>query len=79
MNGTVKWFDQKKRYGYVLCENQSEVFVHSSAIKARMEDRVLFMGDRITFEVVETERGPRAEKVHIMERNSPMALIHQQD
>jgi len=60
--GVVKWFDPKKGYGFIEGEGGADVFVHYSSIRAD-GIRSLNQGDRVTYEVVQGEKGPRAEHV----------------
>ena len=61
--GTVKWFNDSKGYGFITPENgQSECFVHHSRIQGR-GFRTLHEGDRVEFDLVETDRGQSAENV----------------
>jgi len=60
--GTVKWFNDQKGYGFIEVEGGEDVFVHHSAIE--MEGfRSLQEGDRVEFEVVAGKKGPAAENV----------------
>ncbi|MGN1084143.1 MAG: cold shock domain-containing protein [Lachnospiraceae bacterium] len=62
MNGTVKWFNAKKGFGFISAENGTDVFVHYSALK--MDGfKVLEEGDKVEFEVVSGEKGPQAANV----------------
>ena len=62
MNGTVKWFNAKKGFGFISDENGTDVFVHYSALK--MDGfKVLDEGDKVEFEVVTGEKGPQAANV----------------
>ena len=55
-NGTVKWFNAEKGYGFISCEDGSEdVFVHFSAIQSDGY-KSLNEGDKVTFD---TEQDPR--------------------
>lgn len=60
--GNVKWFDNKKGYGFIEREEGEDVFVHFSAIE---EDgfKSLEDGQEVEFEIVEGDRGPQAENV----------------
>lgn len=61
--GTVKWFDDKKGYGFITPEDGgSDCFVHFSSIEGS-GFRSLAEGDRVEFDVVEGDRGPAAENV----------------
>ncbi len=61
-DGKVKWFDPKKGYGFISYSNNPDVFVHyTSFVDENL--RTLNEGDEICFEIVEGEKGPRADKV----------------
>eukprot|EP00298_Acanthocystis_sp_HF-20_P028439 c7171_g1_i1.p1 GENE.c7171_g1_i1~~c7171_g1_i1.p1 ORF type:complete len:103 (-),score=21.41 c7171_g1_i1:113-421(-) len=62
--GTVKWFDEKKGFGFITPDDQSkDLFVHFSAIKSRDQFRTLPEGGRVSFNVEESPRGPQATEV----------------
>ncbi|MEA3414807.1 MAG: cold-shock protein [Thermodesulfobacteriota bacterium] len=61
-NGIVKWFNDKKGFGFIERENGGDIFVHHSAINAS-GFRTLSEGDRVTFDVEEGDRGPSAKNV----------------
>ncbi|MCU0822974.1 MAG: cold-shock protein [Spirochaetes bacterium] len=60
--GTVKWFNEKKGFGFLTQDDGSDLFVHFTGI---MGDgyRVLYEGDRVEFEIENSEKGPRAVSV----------------
>ena len=60
--GTVKWFNSKKGYGFIEKEDGSDVFVHYSAIQIEGY-KTLKEGQKVLFDVVEGERGPQASNV----------------
>ena len=60
--GTVKWFDKRKGYGFIALESGTDVFVHYSDF-ADEKLRTLDDGDTVCFEIVEGEKGPRAGNV----------------
>jgi CspA family cold shock protein len=62
VEGTVKWFDKKKGYGFIALDGNPDVFVHYSNFAGR-EIKTLNEGDIVSFEVVQGEKGPRADKV----------------
>ncbi len=60
--GTVKWFNNAKGYGFISRENGADVFVHHTAILAD-GFRTLNEGDRVSFEVVDGPKGLQARNV----------------
>ncbi len=60
--GHVKWFNDKKGYGFIETGDQGDVFVHHSSIIAE-GFRSLNEGDRVSFEVEQGPKGPQAVKV----------------
>lgn len=60
--GRVKWFNDKKGYGFIETTDQGDVFVHHSAIVAE-GFRSLSEGERVSFEVERGPKGPQAVKV----------------
>ena len=60
--GTVKWFNVSKGYGFVTRENGEEIFVHFRSILGEGR-RVLREGDSIEFSVTQGDKGPQAEDV----------------
>jgi CspA family cold shock protein len=65
VNGTVKWFNSEKGFGFIEPENGSkDVFVHFRQINNNGYDRVsLNDGQKVTFVIGEGEKGPQAENV----------------
>ena len=66
MKGTVKWFDSSKGSGFIQTEDGSDIFVQYSGIKTEGFKRLL-KGQEVTFEIVESDRGPQATDVTIVE------------
>ncbi len=62
MDGTVKWFNADKGYGFIEREDGDDVFVHFSAIQGE-GFKTLDEGQRVEFEVTSGDRGPQAENV----------------
>jgi len=60
--GTVKWFDAKKGFGFISVEGGDDIFVHYSAIENE-GFKTLDEGDRVEFEVVNGGKGPQASNV----------------
>ena len=62
VNGIVKWFDEKKGYGFITEDGGKDVFVHYSAIVGN-GFRKLAEGEKVTFEIKEGAKGPQADQV----------------
>ena len=60
--GTVKWFDNDKGFGFIAVENGDDVFVHFSAIQGD-GFKSLEEGQAVSFSIVEGSRGPQAADV----------------
>ena len=65
-NGTVKWFNSTKGFGFISNEEGDDVFVHYTEIQA-YNDQGLKKGDMVEYDIVPGEIGPRAAKVIIKE------------
>jgi CspA family cold shock protein len=63
--GTVKWFNNKKGWGFIVKEDGQDIFVHYSAIKGDGFSS-LMEGQRVQFKIEEGEKGPAAANVEIM-------------
>lgn len=63
--GTIKWFNGEKGYGFITAEGGTDVFVHFSAIQ--MDGyKTLQEGQKVEFDVVQGQKGPQAENVHLV-------------
>jgi cold shock protein len=63
--GTVKWFNSEKGYGFIAVDGGQDVFVHFSAIE--MDGyKALDDGQRVEFEIAQGQKGPQAEKVRVI-------------
>ena len=60
--GQVKWFDNKKGYGFIENDSGEDIFVHYSNIEAEGY-RTLEKGDLVEFEIVEGDKGLQAQNV----------------
>lgn len=60
--GTIKWFDERKGYGFIAQEDGKDVFVHFSSI-SMPGFKTLAEGEEVTFDVEENERGLVAKNV----------------
>ena len=63
--GTVKWFNAEKGYGFIAVDQGNDVFVHFSAIQADGY-RSLEEGQRGEFEITQSDRGAQAEAVRLI-------------
>ena len=61
-NGTVKWFNDKKGFGFISQDNGDDVFVHQTSIQGE-GFRTLAEGDKVEFEVIKDEKGYKATNV----------------
>jgi cold shock protein len=62
VSGTVKWFNEKKGFGFIQQDEGGDVFVHHSAIDMA-GFKSLAEGDRVSFEVEQGQKGPAARNV----------------
>jgi cold shock protein len=60
--GTVKWFNAEKGYGFIAVDGGADVFVHYSAIQSNGY-KTLDEGQRVEFEVTQGQKGPQADQV----------------
>ncbi|MGC5327947.1 cold-shock protein [Brevibacillus sp. SYSU BS000544] len=61
--GTVKWFNAEKGFGFIQVEGGEDVFVHYSAIQTQ-GFKTLEEGQKVEFEIVQGSRGPQAANVN---------------
>ena len=60
--GTVKWFDEAKGFGFIARDGGADVFAHFKQIKGE-GFKTLTEGQRVTFNVVQGQKGPQAENI----------------
>jgi len=65
INGTVKWFNDHKGFGFIEQEDGADVFVHHSAINSA-GFRSLNEGDRVSFDIEQGQKGPAAANVNVI-------------
>lgn len=64
--GTIKWFNAAKGFGFIVREDEDDVFVHYSSIRGEGY-RTLDEGQKVEFEVVQGDKGPQASDVVVVE------------
>ena len=65
LTGKVKWFNTEKGYGFIIDANGKDVFVHYSSIQAD-GFKILEEGQTVSYDLVETDRGPQANNVKVI-------------
>ncbi len=61
--GVVKWFNQEEGYGFISANDGHDVFVHQSQVKEKGNDRDLHEGEEVSFDVIQSDKGPSAINV----------------
>ncbi len=61
-SGKVKWFDNKKGYGFILNDAGQDVFVHHTNIKGA-GFKTLQEGEEVDYELIDSDKGPKAQNV----------------
>jgi len=62
VQGTVKWFNESKGFGFITKDDGGDVFAHYSSIQGN-GFKTLSEGDIVSFDVVDGEKGPKAENI----------------
>ena len=62
-SGKVKWFDNKKGFGFIAQDTGQDVFVHFSSIQGNGY-KTLLEGEEVIFEVISSDKGLKAQNVH---------------
>ncbi len=65
MNGTVKWFNPDKGFGFITGEDGTDVFAHFSQINID-GFKTLEEGQKVTFTVAQGQKGPQAENIELV-------------
>ncbi len=68
VEGTVKWYNEQKGYGFIEQENGRDLFVHYTAIRGKLKQ-----GDKVSYELGEGKKGPCATKVKVVATASDLA------
>lgn len=63
MEGTVKWYNGMKSYGFIQVEDGKDIFVHRNALP---EGTTLREGDKVEFDIEESPKGPQAINVKVL-------------
>ena len=63
--GTVKWFNEQKGFGFITTDDGNDYFVHHSSILAEGY-KTLTDGEKVQFEIEQGEKGPRAVQVSVI-------------
>ena len=66
MKGTVKWFNDRKGFGFIESEDEKDIFVHRNSLA---EGTLLNDGDQVEYEVETSDKGPQAINVKKLENN----------
>ena len=69
-SGKVKWFDNKKGFGFIEHETDGDVFVHFSSIQGG-GFRTLDEGEQVTYELIQSDKGLKAQNVTRPENPNP--------
>jgi CspA family cold shock protein len=64
-NGTVKWFNDRKGFGFIEQKDGPDVFVHHSAINST-GFKSLMEGDQVSFDIEQGQKGPAAANVTVI-------------
>lgn len=64
--GVVKWFDNKRGYGFISTNEGNDVFLHHSKVKEKGTDKDIHEGEELSFDIIEDKKGPSAVNVEKM-------------
>ena len=74
MEGTVKWFNTRKGYGFVKGDDDEDYFIHHSALEPGV---FLRENDKISFDPVQTDKGKQAQSVKLLQKGSERTDIEE--
>lgn len=74
MEGTVKWYNRKKGYGFIAGEDGQEYFVHYTGLE---EGTFIRDNDLVSFEPADTEKGKQAREVKLLQKGSERTDIEE--
>lgn len=66
-SGKIKWFDNRRGFGFISQDSGQDVFVHHSCIEGK-GFKTLNEGDAVSFEVIASDKGLKAEKVQRLDQ-----------
>ena len=70
--GTVKWYNSRKGYGFIISEDGKDIFVHYTGLAGRDEEYVtLNENDEVEFDIIEGQKGPQASNVVVTKKGEP--------
>lgn len=70
MKGTIKWYNKEKGYGFIRGEDSKDLFFHYSALPKYMENVREEDNLKVEFDLVDTDRGPQAQKIKFVDDGS---------
>ena len=70
MEGTVKWFNNKKGFGFIIGDDGAEYFIHHSALA---QGTFIRDNDKVSFDPVDSDKGKQAQNVSLLQKASDMA------
>jgi cold shock protein len=68
-SGKIKWFDNKRGFGFISQDSGQDVFVHHTCIEGD-GFKTLHEGDVVNYELVDSEKGPKAQRVQRIPRKT---------
>ena len=72
VEGTVKWFNSRKGFGFINSEDGGDVFVHYSALTGEDDEyKTLNENDQVKFDVIQGQKGPQASNVVVTQKAPP--------